>query len=77
LERNLLPDSGQRAHLRLHQIFAVGIGNALEFYDFLSFSFFSIQIGHTFYPEGQTSHGLLFTLATFGIGFVTRPLGES
>jgi len=75
LERNLLPDSGQRAHLRLHQIFAVGIGNALEFYDFLSFSFFSIQIGHTFYPEGQTSHGLLFTLATFGIGFVTRPLG--
>jgi len=61
--------------LRLHQIFAVAAGNALEFYDFLTFSFFSIQIGHSFFPESQTSHGLLFTLATFGIGFATRPLG--
>jgi MHS family citrate/tricarballylate:H+ symporter-like MFS transporter len=75
LERDSLPDPAQGVHLRLHQIFAVGIGNGLEFYDFLTFSFFSIQIGHSFFPESQTSHGLLFTLATFGIGFLTRPLG--
>ena len=54
---------------------AVGVGNALEFYDFLSFGLFSIQIGHTFFPASQTSHGLLYTLATFGVGFATRPLG--
>jgi MHS family citrate/tricarballylate:H+ symporter-like MFS transporter len=59
----------------LHKVVAVGIGNALEFYDFLAFSFFSIQIGHAFFPAGETSHGLLYTLATFGIGFLTRPLG--
>ncbi|MEP7243328.1 MAG: MFS transporter [Gammaproteobacteria bacterium] len=53
----------------------VGIGNALEFYDFLIFSYFAIQIGHTFFPESQTSHGLLYSLATFGLGFITRPLG--
>jgi MFS family permease len=52
---------------------AVAAGNALEFYDFLTFSFFAVQIGHSFFP-GST-HGLLFTLATFGVGFLARPLG--
>ena len=62
-------------YLPLSKVGAVGIGNALEFYDFLSFGLFSIQIGHTFFPASQTSHGLLYTLATFGVGFATRPLG--
>jgi MFS family permease len=57
------------------QVAAVGLGNALEFYDFLTFSFFAIQIGHSFFPAARTAHGLLFTLATFGAGFLTRPLG--
>jgi MHS family citrate/tricarballylate:H+ symporter-like MFS transporter len=61
--------------LPVAKVFAVAIGNALEFYDFLTFSLFAVQIGHCFFPEAQTSHGLLFTLATFGAGFVTRPLG--
>jgi len=63
------------AYLPLRQVVSVGVGNALEFYDFLTFSFFAIQIGHCFFPASRTSHGLLFTLATFGAGFVTRPLG--
>jgi MFS family permease len=57
------------------KVFAVGIGNALEFYDFLTYSYFAIQIGHCFFPAAQTTHGLLFSLATFGVGFITRPLG--
>lgn len=61
-----------QAPLPLGKVVVVGIGNALEYYDFLTFSYFSIQIGHTFFP---TSNGLLLTLATFGFGFVTRPLG--
>ena len=65
----------EQGHLPLSKVAAVGIGNALEFYDFLSFSLFSLQIGHTFFPASQTSHGLLYTLATFGVGFATRPLG--
>jgi len=56
-------------------ILAVGVGNALEFYDFLTFSFFSIQIGHCFFPDASGSHGLLYALATFGVGFAMRPLG--
>ena len=62
-------------HLPLRKVLAVGVGNALEFYDFLTFSFFAIQIGHCFFPQSQTSHGLLYSLATFGVGFLTRPLG--
>jgi MFS family permease len=59
-------------HLPLRKVAAVGIGNALEFYDFLTYSFFAIQIGHSFFPE---KHGLLYSLAVFGVGFLTRPLG--
>ncbi len=58
--------------LKLAQVIAVAAGNALEFYDFLTFSFFAVQIGHAFFPAG---HALLLTLATFGVGFLTRPLG--
>ncbi len=62
-------------YLPLSKVFAVGIGNALEFYDFMTFSYFAVQIGHCFFPTSQTAHGLLFSLATFGVGFITRPLG--
>ena len=65
----------EQQYLPLRKVLAVGVGNALEFYDFITFSFFAIQIGHCFFPESQTPHGLLFSLASFGVGFLTRPLG--
>jgi MFS family permease len=54
---------------------AVVAGNALEFYDFLIFGFFAVQIGQAFFPAAGPDSGLLLTLATFGVGFLTRPLG--
>ena len=54
---------------------AVVVGNALEFYDFLTFSFFAVYIGRTFFPSSDPSASLLASLATFGAGFVTRPIG--
>lgn len=70
-------DTGEVAgqYLPLRKVVAVGVGNALDFYDFLTYSFFAVQIGHCFFPAGATAHGLLFSLATFGVGFLTRPLG--
>lgn len=62
-------------HLPLRRVLAVGIGNALVFYDFVVFAFFATQIARTFFPASQTSTGLLFTLAFFGLGFFTRPIG--
>src|ERR1700760_2978633 len=54
---------------------AVTIGNMLEFYDFITYSFFAIQIGHTFFPSDSQFGSLMASLATFGVGFVTRPIG--
>ncbi|WP_456640153.1 MFS transporter [Bradyrhizobium sp. USDA 10063] len=47
----------------------------LEFYDFITYSFFAIQIGHTFFPAQGEYGSLMLSLATFGAGFVTRPIG--
>ncbi|MCP5411507.1 MAG: MFS transporter [Alphaproteobacteria bacterium] len=65
----------QRRTLTISQIGAVIAGNALEFYDFLTFSFFAVQIGQAFFPSTDSTFSLLATLATFGVGFLTRPLG--
>lgn len=54
---------------------AATIGNMLEFYDFITYSFFAIQIGHTFFPTASEYGTLMLSLATFGAGFVTRPIG--
>jgi MFS family permease len=53
----------------------VTIGNMLEFYDFVTYSFFAIQIGRTFFPSHSQFASLMLSLATFGAGFVTRPIG--
>jgi MFS family permease len=57
------------------QLAAVVAGNALEFYDFLIFGFFAVQIGAVFFPAKDATGSLLLTLGTFGVGFLTRPLG--
>ena len=59
----------------IRQLAAVALGNGLEFYDFLIFAFFATQIGATFFPVHDEYGRLLLTLATFGVGFLTRPLG--
>ncbi len=59
----------------VRQVAAVVVGNALEFYDFLTYAFFAAQIGRTFFPSANAEHSLLASLATFGAGFVTRPIG--
>ena len=60
---------------RIQQVLAVVVGNALEYYDFVTFAFFASQIGRTFFPSDTPGASLLASLATFGVGFLTRPLG--
>jgi MFS transporter, MHS family, citrate/tricarballylate:H+ symporter len=55
--------------------FGATIGNMLEFYDFITYSFFAIQIGHSFFPAQSEYGSLMLSLATFGAGFITRPIG--
>jgi MFS family permease len=56
---------------------AVVVGNWLEFYDFLVFTFFAVMIGDAFFPGESEIARLLSALATFGVGFLTRPLGAA
>jgi MFS family permease len=61
--------------LPARHVAAVCVGNALEFYDFVTYAFFAAQIGRTFFPSDSRDLSLLASLATFGAGFLTRPLG--
>ncbi len=67
--------AGSAGVVPLGRMVAIGLGNALEFYDFMIFSFFALQIGHAMVPSQFEKRGLILALATFGVGFLMRPLG--
>jgi MFS family permease len=50
-------------------------GNVLEFYDFTTYTFFAVMIGQHFFPSKDPFISLILSIATFGVGFVTRPIG--
>ncbi|MGH7022919.1 MAG: MFS transporter [Caulobacteraceae bacterium] len=70
-----MTDSAQPTGLKRRHVAAATLGNALEFYDFLTYSFFSIQIGHAFFPTHNAYASLMLSLAMFGAGFLARPVG--
>src|SRR5262245_38288221 len=72
---NEVVSSNIKPHVKASHIAAVVIGNALEFYDFLTYAFFAVYIGKTFFPADDPTTSLLASLGTFGVGFVTRPIG--
>jgi MHS family proline/betaine transporter-like MFS transporter len=63
-----------RAELR-RIVTAIVIGNGFVAYDFTVYSFSAVVIGNLFFPSGNPASSLLLSLATFGAGFVMRPLG--
>jgi MFS family permease len=63
-----------RAELR-RTIIAIVIGNGFVAYDFTVYSFSAVTIGKLFFPSDNPAASLLLSLATFGAGFVMRPLG--
>ena len=56
-------------------VLATIIGNAFVAYDFTVYSFSAVIIGKLFFPSHDPLSSLLLSLATFGAGFVMRPLG--
>jgi MFS family permease len=66
---------GAPPSLAARHVAAVVVGNALEFYDFLTYAFFAVYIGEAFFPAHDPAASLLASLATFGAGFLTRPIG--
>jgi MHS family citrate/tricarballylate:H+ symporter-like MFS transporter len=57
------------------QVAAAVMGNALEFYDFTTYTIFAVDIGKAFFPSHSAFASLMASLGTFGAGFLTRPVG--
>lgn len=60
---------------RFRVVLAATIGNTLEWYDFLVYALLAVTIARLFFPAGNELNSLLLSMATFGIGLVTRPVG--
>ncbi len=50
-------------------------GNFLAAFDFFIFGYFATAIGRAFFPSDSEYASLMLSLATFGVGFLIRPLG--
>ncbi len=51
------------------------LGNALEFYDFTLYGVFTVVLANHYFPGDNSTANLLFSLAAFAVGCLTRPLG--
>jgi metabolite-proton symporter len=60
---------------KLQSVIRVASGNLLEMYDFMVFGYYAEAIGRTFFPKTSSFASLMAALATFGAGFLMRPLG--
>ena len=56
-------------------IFAAALGNGLEFFDFTVYVTYLGMIGQAFFPSDNAFASDLASAATFGVGFIARPLG--
>ena len=55
---------------------ASSIGTALEWYDYFLYGTAAALIfNQLFFPEAEPLVGTLLAFATYGVGFVTRPIG--
>src|SRR5262249_42748963 len=47
----------------------------LEMYDFMVFGYFSLAIGHAYFPASSDFASLMLSMTTYAVGFMMRPLG--
>jgi MFS transporter, MHS family, proline/betaine transporter len=63
------------SRMRRRAIISCALGNFVELYDFLIFGLFAAQIGANFFPASNPTTPLLSAFATYGVGFLMRPVG--
>lgn len=56
-------------------LLGLGLGNALEWYDWMIFGLLSAFIGPSFFPSSDPVTATLGALSVFAVGFAFRPLG--
>ena len=67
--------AGARPRLDAKGVFAAVLGNGFEFFDFTVYATFLGLIGQAFFPSDNAFVSDLAAAATFGAGFIARPLG--
>lgn len=80
MTQEVIPPDGRApatsaAPSRALKIAAITLGNGLEFFDFTIYTYFAAIIGRQFFPATSEWASLLMSLATFGVGFLMRPIG--
>ena len=60
---------------KIGDVIRVASGNFLEQYDFFIYGYYAGYIGKAFFPAGSAVASLMLSFATFGVGFLMRPLG--
>jgi len=60
---------------KMGAVFRVTSGNFLEMFDFFLFGLYASNISSTFFPSVDKTASLMAAFATFGAGFLMRPLG--
>ncbi len=68
-------ESNMTKPLTKKTIAAIVIGNALEWYDFIVYSFMTVFIANLFFPTINPINSILLATATFGVAFFMRPIG--
>lgn len=63
------------SHSKFANVIRVTSGNFIEMYDFFLFGFYATYISKAFFPSSSEQAGLMLVFATFGAGFLMRPLG--
>ncbi|WP_296597630.1 MFS transporter [Phenylobacterium sp.] len=69
--------SGRVLHpaVRRRAIVACLLGNLFELYDFGVYAYFAVQIGKAIFPAADPVTSILASFATYGVGFLMRPVG--
>lgn len=70
-----LPDDTAHPRSTRRAMLGLGLGNTLEWYDWMIFGLLAALIGPQFFAEKDPVASTLDALAVFAIGFVARPLG--
>ncbi len=60
---------------RLRSIFGGSVGNLVEWYDWYTYSAFTLYFGKTFFPKASPTAALLSAASIFAVGFFMRPIG--
>jgi MFS family permease len=77
MNAELVAEAASRTTRRdeIRVVAGASVGTVLEWYDFFLYGSLAVFFSLHFFPSESATAGYLASLATFGIGFVIRPLG--